>query len=479
VNVIHRRILLLLLKFFDLFVTTASYGLATYLLVSVDHGRSFSGFLSIRIKLSNFVIFAVALLAWHLIYSMCHLYESKRLSTAKETILEEMKATGLVAACLLVLAVSFRIKMITPPFLVLFWSINSLGMLASRLLLRHSLGGIRKHGRNLRHIVILGTNARAREFARRIHTKPEWGYRNLGFIDENWFGLEEFGRSGQCLIGGFNDLAEFLRKNIVDEVAIYLPLRSFHEQASRAAALCGEHGITVRYDSNIFGLKTTQSESDGFDADPYFLPHRGTREGWPLIFKRLLDLAVSSILLVILLPLFAVVAALIKLTSPGSVLFLQERVGLNKRRFRICKFRTMVTNAEGLMPELEKLNEISGPVFKIKRDPRITPIGKWLRRTSIDELPQLLNVLKGDMSLVGPRPLPVRDFEGFSEDWQRRRFSVRPGITCLWQVQGRSSIGFERWMELDIQYLDEWSLWLDLKILAMTIPAVMKGSGAV
>jgi lipopolysaccharide/colanic/teichoic acid biosynthesis glycosyltransferase len=138
----------------------------------------------------------------------------------------------------------------------------------------------------------------------------------------------------------------------------------------------------------------------------------------------------------------------------------------------------MVPNAEKLQPELERLNEAAGPVFKIKNDPRMTPLGRLLRRASIDELPQLFNVLRGDMSLVGPRPLPLRDYEGFDQDWQRRRFSVRPGITCLWQVNGRSNIGFDHWMKLDLQYLDEWSIWLDMKILAQTIPAVVKGSGA-
>jgi lipopolysaccharide/colanic/teichoic acid biosynthesis glycosyltransferase len=183
--------------------------------------------------------------------------------------------------------------------------------------------------------------------------------------------------------------------------------------------------------------------------------------------------------LVILLGIpFVIVALLIKLTSAGPVFFQQERIGLNKRKFLIYKFRTMVPNAEKMLKELEILNEVSGPVFKIKNDPRMTPIGRILRRTSIDELPQLFNVLKGDMSLVGPRPLPVRDYEGFNEDWQRRRFSIRPGITCLWQVNGRNSISFEKWMRLDLQYMDEWSLWLDVKILARTVPAVLKGSGA-
>jgi lipopolysaccharide/colanic/teichoic acid biosynthesis glycosyltransferase len=183
-------------------------------------------------------------------------------------------------------------------------------------------------------------------------------------------------------------------------------------------------------------------------------------------------------LLIILSPIILLAAVLIKLTSPGPVFFIQERIGINKRRFNLYKFRSMVPDAEEKLATVEHLNEVTGPVFKITEDPRITSIGKFLRKTSIDELPQLLNVLNGSMSLVGPRPLPVRDYQGFDQDWLRRRFSVRPGITCLWQINGRSSIPFNQWMELDMQYIDEWSLSLDLKILAKTIPAVIKGSGA-
>jgi exopolysaccharide biosynthesis polyprenyl glycosylphosphotransferase len=234
----------------------------------------------------------------------------------------------------------------------------------------------------------------------------------------------------------------------------------------------------MRLNSDIFGLKKARWLAEEYGNGHYIASYTGAGEGWPLAIKRTLDLAISSLLLLLLLPLLVAAAIAIKLTSKGPVLFLQERIGMNKRRFKIYKFRTMIPNAEQVIHTLEGQNEATGPVFKIKNDPRITPIGKFLRRSSIDELPQLLNVLKGDMSLVGPRPLPVRDYEGFSEDWQRRRFSVKPGITCLWQVNGRSGISFDQWMLLDLQYLDEWSLWLDLKILAKTVPAVLKGAGA-
>lgn len=201
-------------------------------------------------------------------------------------------------------------------------------------------------------------------------------------------------------------------------------------------------------------------------------------EGWQVLFKRFLDIIVAAVLFVLLIPLLLITTFMIKVTSQGPVLFVQERVGLNRRRFQLFKFRTMIADAEQKQAELEELNEVSGPVFKIKDDPRITQVGKFLRKSSLDELPQLLNVLKGDMSLVGPRPLPVRDYEGFDQDWHRRRFSVRPGITCQWQVNGRHAISFEKWMELDMEYIDQWSLWLDLKILLRTIPTVFKTSEA-
>jgi exopolysaccharide biosynthesis polyprenyl glycosylphosphotransferase len=194
--------------------------------------------------------------------------------------------------------------------------------------------------------------------------------------------------------------------------------------------------------------------------------------------KRLIDIVGSAALLLALAPLFAIVTLLIRLDSPGPVLFAQDRVGFNKRRFRILKFRTMVVEADRQQQMLEHLNEAEGPVFKIKHDPRITRVGRFLRRFSIDELPQLVNVLKGDMSLVGPRPLPVRDVERIDVRWHKRRFSIKPGITCLWQVNGRSDIGFNEWVRMDLDYIDKWSLGLDLLILMKTIPAVFRGPGA-
>jgi exopolysaccharide biosynthesis polyprenyl glycosylphosphotransferase len=324
----------------------------------------------------------------------------------------------------------------------------------------------------------VGTNSRAIRFARKVEAKPELGYHLIGFVDDDWSGTQGFLRTGFRQVASLDQFPDFLRQYVVDEVLLCLPMRSFYPRASAIVGQCEEQGIIVRFLSDLFNLRQAKSKVDQFEGEYLLTLYTATIEGWQAIVKRTIDITLSLALILFLSPLFLIVALLIKTTSPGPVFFLQERLGLNKRRFRICKFRTMDHDAEQKQAELEDFNEVDGPAFKITNDPRITLVGRILRKTSIDEFPQLLNVLKGEMSLVGPRPLPVRDYKGFDQDWHRRRFSVCPGITCLWQISGRSNLPFDKWMELDMLYIDKWSIWLDIRILVKTIPAIVKGSGA-
>ena len=464
---------------FDLALMCAAFGLSMITVASKRGSPSFADFLSIRIKIQNILLFFGLLLFWQLIYSLCGLYESNRLATRKSEVIDAIKAATLVTSSLFGVAVVFGLKMVTPTFLIVFWFFTAVPSVSARLILRNVLGRFRARGRNTHFILIIGTNSRAVEFATRIEAKPELGYRVLGFVDNQWDKRDVVLPVGCPLRCDLDHLSDFLRRNVVDEVAIYLPLRSLYEQACHVASLCETHGVIIRFETDIFNLKIAKPRGEDFDGDALITTSSGPFGGWQVAVKRILDFSAALVLLILLAPILIAVSLITKFISPGPVFFVQERVGVNKRRFRMYKFRTMVPGAETLIDQLLDLNELSGPVFKIKNDPRITHFGKFLRRTSIDELPQLFNVLKGDMSLVGPRPMAVRDFEGFTEDWQRRRFSVPPGITCLWQVNGRNLIPFEKWMELDMQYVDEWSLWLDLKILAKTLPAILKGSGAV
>jgi exopolysaccharide biosynthesis polyprenyl glycosylphosphotransferase len=274
------------------------------------------------------------------------------------------------------------------------------------------------------------------------------------------------------------ELESVIAQEPVDEVFITLPREKYGHLLDTIVRLCEEQGIIVRVQTEPFDLRIARWQVDELGGIPIVTIRSGPPDGWQLLAKRLMDICGSAVLLIALAPLLAVVALLIKLDSPGPVLFTQQRVGLNKRRFTLFKFRTMAAGADQHQALLEGLNEAEGPVFKIKDDPRITRIGRILRRYSIDELPQLLNVFKGEMSLVGPRPLPVRDVERIDARWHKRRLSVKPGVTCLWQVNGRSDVSFDFWVRMDLEYIDKWSLGLDLKILMKTIPAVLRGSGA-
>ncbi len=473
----RRHVSLQAFKVFDLLALAFSFALAAMSVFNLTARVSFLSFLSMRVKVGNFLLLLLLLLGWHVSFLMFGLYESKRLEDRWSEIRDVLKAISFGTLMIAVTGALFRIRMVTPLFILAFWVLSTSVAVSSRLMLRAFLEKVRTRGRNLRQILIVGTNPRAVRFARSIEA-PEFGYRLVGFADEPWAGIKGFLTTGYAVATDLVRFPGFLREQVIDEVALALPMKTFYPKASEIVAQCREQGVLVRFLPDLFDVVPLQPDQPAPGLDAAISAYANRREGWPLVVKRSLDIVASLILLLLLAPLFVIVGLAIFVDSSGPIFFAQERIGLNKRRFRMYKFRTMVTDAEQLLAKLERLNEASGPVFKIKDDPRITRVGRFLRRTSIDELPQLFNVLLGGMSLVGPRPLPVRDYQGIEQDWHRRRFSVRPGITCLWQVNGRSSIQFEEWMELDMEYVDHWSLWLDLKILAKTMPAVLRGTGA-
>jgi len=273
-------------------------------------------------------------------------------------------------------------------------------------------------------------------------------------------------------------LAEMLHEHSANGV-ILAAKHTFFGQLEAAIEVCEREGVEAWLLADFFKTQVSKTSVDDFYGRPMLVFRSVPTPSWQGVAKQVMDVVGAFCGLVVSSPLLLVAAALIKHTSPGPVLFRQRRSGLNGEPFTMLKFRSMVSDAEQLKHELEALNEMSGPVFKLTNDPRVTPVGRFLRRWSLDELPQLINVLRGEMSLVGPRPLPVDEVKRFDDLAQRRRLSVKPGLTCLWQISGRSQVrDFKDWVRLDLEYIDHWSLWLDLKILLRTIPVVFAGTGA-
>lgn len=273
-------------------------------------------------------------------------------------------------------------------------------------------------------------------------------------------------------------LVELLHEHSVNGVIVSAK-HAYFEHVEAAIRACELEGVEVWLVADFFSTQISRMNFDEFLGRPVMVFRTAPEASWQSVAKSALDCFGSLFLLIVSSPLFLVIPVLIKLTSKGPVFFRQQRAGLNGRPFTMFKFRTMVTDAEQLKHELDALNEMSGPVFKIAKDPRITPIGRILRKFSLDEFPQLYNVLRGDMSLVGPRPLPEYEVKRFDDCSHRRRLSVKPGLTCIWQVSGRNEVkSFEDWVRLDLQYIDNWSFWLDVKILLRTIPVVLLGTGA-
>ncbi len=274
------------------------------------------------------------------------------------------------------------------------------------------------------------------------------------------------------------DLVSQLHEYSVNGVMISTK-HSYFEQVEAVIRACELEGVEAWLAADFFKTQISRTSFDDFYGQPVLVCRTTPEASWQSVFKQLLDHVGALILLVLLFIPMLIISVLVRLSSPGPVFFRQLRSGLNGQPFTIYKFRTMVTNAEQLKHELAAMNEMSGPVFKLTKDPRITPIGKFLRKFSFDELPQLFNVLRGEMSLVGPRPLPVDEVKRFNDLAHRRRLSVKPGLTCLWQISGRNNVAdFRDWVRLDLEYIDNWSFWLDLKILWRTVPVVLAGTGA-
>jgi len=297
-------------------------------------------------------------------------------------------------------------------------------------------------------------------------------YNVVGVLDDAFIGTPSM---RERYLGGLESLDTLLKENPISVVYCSLPVKSMYESIQQVIAICEKFGVEVRHSSHVF--QTTIAKLNRKPGKNYSILSM-VRDDSTRYAKRAIDILGAGTLLLLTLPILVVAAIAIKITSPGPIFFVQDRYGLHRRRFRIFKLRTMVVNAEVLQAQLEHKNEINGPAFKIKQDPRVTKIGAFLRKTSIDELPQLWNVITGDMSLVGPRPLTVRDVLKIEDYSQLRRFSVLPGITCIWQMSGRSNVDFDNWIRQDLEYIDKWSLLLDLKILVGTIPAVLWGKGA-
>ncbi|HET7250549.1 MAG TPA: sugar transferase [Gemmatimonadales bacterium] len=429
-------------------------------------------FLALRITVEKFLLLAVFAVCWNRAFRWLGLYRRWRTDTPVEELARVAAAVSLGTLPTL----AFRPLSITGAFtletVALFWALAIPGVLGARWCVRALAAPL--SGRRRREVLVVGSGPRAQALCRLLR-EPDGaagGASLIGFVDSPDGPVDSAFLPRQ--LGTLAELESVLMRRVVDEVLIALPIKSCYERVQQAIHTCERLGVQSTYLADIFEPSLGRVGYEG----PAFRTVKVVQDDFRLVLKRIIDLVGAAVGLVVLTPLFLVIAALIKLNDSGPVLFTQRRYGFNKRLFNMIKFRTMVPDAEARQADLEEMNEAQGPVFKIARDPRVTPLGRFLRASSLDELPQLWNVLKGEMSLVGPRPLPVRDVGHFSEGWLMRRFSMPPGLTCLWQVSGRSELSFERWVQLDLEYIDHWSLRLDARILLQTIPAVLHGRGA-
>lgn len=418
-------------------------------------------------------VFAIALFvsAWVLTLWLHGAYRLRALwSIGSETrvVLRALAVFTLVSFSFLYLA---KMPDVSRAYMIVLTGVLLASAMGVRVILRWSFERARRRGKNLRSLLVLGTGTQARNFAEKLEGHPELGLSILGFLGEPAPDLPERWRH----LGPIERLPDLIHSEVVDEVAICLVTEDWALIES-IATLCETEGKIVRMPVPLPRLSIATSHVEDLDGTPVVSLLSGPRSAMALAVKRGIDLIGGSLGLAVLAPLLAGIALAMKLSDGGPILYRQERVGLQGRRFMVVKFRSMVVDAERLLADLREYNEISGHAFKMTADPRITRLGRFLRKSSLDELPQLWNVLRGEMSLVGPRP-PLPTEVAAYDVWHRRRLSMKPGMTGLWQIEGRHEPEFDQWVEKDLEYIDRWSPWLDIQIIVRTIPAMLRTEG--
>ncbi|MBF0509315.1 MAG: sugar transferase [Deltaproteobacteria bacterium] len=412
---------------------------------------------------------------WAFTFKYMGVYRSFRTTPIVSEIKELIKVTFVCGMILGFAIFLFKFQLVASRlFIAIFLTLDFLALILVRVSIRLVSRWVRKSGYNFRNMIIVGDDRRAVEFARMAEQTRWWGYRVTGFI-----GIDQNSLNNNIapykFLGVIEDIERVVSSSVVDEV-VFLVNRKTLDTLEETFLFLEDVGINTRVAVNFFPNVIARVSITSLNDIPLLSFSTRPSDDGSLMVKSLIDKLASLVLLAGLCPFFLLIALVIKLDSKGRVIYTQTRCGMNGRRFTLYKFRSMVAGAHKMKRDIQDLNEMDGPVFKIKDDPRVTRVGKLLRKTSIDELPQLLNVLKGDMSLVGPRaPLPEEVAQ--YERWQRRRLSMKPGLTCLWQINGRNKVDFLKWMAMDLEYIDNWNLKLDFKILLKTIPAVILGKG--
>ncbi|HTL71066.1 MAG TPA: sugar transferase, partial [Candidatus Eisenbacteria bacterium] len=391
---------------------------------------------------------------WGLLLYTAGFYRSHRTTPLVEEIWGATKVAFGGTAMLALLVYGLRLEFVSRFFLLVFGIVNFTLLATEKVALRLISRWVRARGLNFRTVLIAGTGQKAAQLGDFVEAHPHWGFRVIGYLDDDNGG--EIRRAGRwpCL-GKVTDLEAVLMREVVDELIFVIEKGKLGEYEN-ALVVAERHGVRAHVSLDIFPHVLARPVLEELDGIALLSFTTTPANPGQLAAKRAIDFAFSLVFFLVTAPIQALAAMLIKVSSPGPVFFRQIRCGLNGRHFTLLKFRTMDLGAQERLHEVSHLNEMSGPVFKVSRDPRLTPVGRLLRRLSIDELPQLWNVILGDMSLVGPRP-PLPEEVARYEPWQRRRLSMKPGITCLWQVSGRSNLDFDRWMALDLKYIDTWS----------------------